>query len=349
VSVEPIGATEPDARGSDPGQASAARRARMGAASGPARLANVAALDLTIAAALWGGLYVVSAATFAAIPPVTLSVLRLAVGVATLSIAFRGDLGFGQTSTPRVLGAGLIVAVTMTLQFVGTSLTGAAEGALLTTTTPAFVLLFGAALDRQRVAIGAWVGVAFALAGVAAIASRDRAFGGLAGPVIAGVPAPLVGDVLLVGAAAAWALFSHVGKPLVASVGAFRAILQASVVGIVLLVPLVPVELSATPLAPPSAPSILAVLYLGVFATALAWSLWYRGFADARASVSAAAFFAQPVVGATLGVILLGERLDGTFLAGALAIGVGVLAIVGGASRLRRSVGRVALPGTKTG
>ena len=50
-------------------------------------------LDLLAAAALWGGMYVVSAGTFDAIPPLTLGVLRLVIGVAVLVAVFRGRLG----------------------------------------------------------------------------------------------------------------------------------------------------------------------------------------------------------------------------------------------------------------
>jgi drug/metabolite transporter (DMT)-like permease len=320
VTAEPLGAVEPASIAAAEGDAG----------PGVERSPRAAALDLSIAAGLWGGLYVVSAATFDAIPPITLNVLRLVVGVAVLAVVFRGDLGIGRASGRRVLAAGVIVAVTMALQFVGTSLTGAAEGALLTTTTPAFVLLLGVALERQRVGRVAWFGVAIALVGVAAIAARGRGFGGFGGPEILGVPASLAGDLLLVGAAATWALFSHAGKPLVAQVGAFRAILQASSVGILLLLPFVPLELSRTPIANVTLPTVLAVLYLGVMATSVAWSLWYRGYAATPATVSAAAFFAQPVVGAVLGVALLGERLDALFLFGAGAIVAGVLAIVVG-------------------
>jgi len=42
------------------------------------------AASLAAAAALWGGLYVISAATFEAIPPATLTLIRLALGVAVL-------------------------------------------------------------------------------------------------------------------------------------------------------------------------------------------------------------------------------------------------------------------------
>ena len=287
------------------------------------------------AAALWGGMYVVSAATFDAIPPLTLAILRILVGSGVLLLAFRGRIGIGQAPARRVLAAGAIVALTMVLQFVGTDLAGAAEGALLTTTTPAFVLLFGVALEGQRVRRVAWLGVAVALAGVAVLAARNGSFGAAGGPSIAGVPAPLVGDALLVGSAATWALFSSVGRPLVEAVGAFRAILQASLVAAVLLLPFAPLELAGRDLPPVDAAGIGAVLYLGIGSTALAWSLWYRGYARTPATVSAAAFFAQPVIGAALGAVLLQESLGPAFLVGAVLVGAGVLAIVAGGRRAR--------------
>lgn len=286
-------------------------------------------------------MYVVSAGTFDRVPPLTLGLLRLLVGIAVLFVAFRGRVGFGQAPLGRVVAAGAIVALTMALQFVGTSLTGGAEGALLTTTTPAFVLIFGVLLEKQRVGRLAWLGVAIALAGVAVLAFRGAV---VVGPVdetllaiyaarIGPFDARFVGDLLLVGSAATWALFSSVGRPLVERVGAFRAILQASCVAIVLVAPFSAVELAGRELPPLEPRTVLAVLYLGVMATAVAWSLWYRGYTSAPSTVSAAAFFAQPVVGAALGVAILGEALGSAFLAGAALIGAGVLAIAFGGRR----------------
>jgi len=293
-----------------------------------------AIFDLLAAAALWGGMYAVSAGTFDAIPPLTLGVLRLLIGVVVLAVAFYGRLGLAALPRRRV------VAATIVMQFVGTSLTGGAEGALLTTTTPVFVLVFGVLLEGERVRRVAWAGCVVALAGVAVLAARSGGFGGAAGPDVAlpwgvDVPRALMGDLLLVASAASWALFSSVGRPLVAAVGAFRAILGASAVAVVLLLPFVPLELAGRSLPPISPLTVAAVLYLGIGATAIAWSLWYRGYAAAPPAVSAAAFFAQPVVGATLGVLMLGEVLGPAFFGGAALIAAGVLGIAA-ATRERR-------------
>src|SRR5439155_5436684 len=213
-----------------------------------------------------------------------------------------------------------ILAVTLILQSGGTALTGAAEGALLTTTTPAFVLLFAALLERSTARPLAWAGVLVGLGGVAVLAARNVPFAGA-------TPAAFLGDVMLVGSAATWALFSSVGRPLVAAVGAFRAIFGASLVAIVVLAPLVPLELAGRTLPAPDGTTVLAVAYLGLMATALAWSLWYRGYAAAPPTLTAALFFAQPIVGATLGVLVLSETLGPAFVLGAVLIGAGVLTI----------------------
>ena len=113
-----------------------------------------------------------------------------------------------------------------------------------------------------------------------------------------------------------------------ARVGAFRAIVQASLVGLVILLPLVPIELARSPIGSVDATTILAVLYLGIGATSIGWSLWYRGYASTPATIAAAAFFTQPLVGAALGVGFLGETIDAAFLAGASLIVAGVLVIV---------------------
>jgi drug/metabolite transporter (DMT)-like permease len=300
------------------------------------RASRNATLSLVVAAALWGGMYVVSAGTFDRVPPVTLCVLRLVVGLGVLLVAFRGRIGWGQAPRRRVVAAGAVVALTMVLQFQGTSLTGAAEGAILTTTTPAFVLLFGGLLEGERIRRVAWIGVLVALAGVVVLAlgSVGAGVGAEAALTTGGADDPLVatasrlaGDLMLVGAAATWALFSSIGRPLVAAVGAFRAIMQATAVALLLLLPIVPLELAGQTLPPLEPATIGAVLYLGIGSTAIGWSLWYRGYAAAPPAVSAAAFFAQPVVGATLGVLVLGELLGPAFLVGSALIAAGVVGI----------------------
>src|SRR5690242_14789016 len=62
------------------------------AASAPrqrARIGGVVGLAPLLAACLWGGMYVASRASFDAIPPITLGLLRVCIGGLTLWLALR--------------------------------------------------------------------------------------------------------------------------------------------------------------------------------------------------------------------------------------------------------------------
>jgi drug/metabolite transporter (DMT)-like permease len=288
------------------------------------------ALDLSAAAALWGGLYVISAATFEAIPPATLTLIRLALGVAVLLIyaRLRGvSLGWSEVPHRAAWTAALVAATSMLLQFGGTALTSGVEGSVVTMATPIFVLLFGRLLDGVAIPPRAWGGISLAVAGVLLLSLRGTA------ALNVSEPSRLLGMLALVGAGATWALYSSLGRPLVAAIGASRAIGLTAALALVFIAPvaLVEVIVGGVNLSAATTPAALAaVAYLAVGATAIGWSLWYRGYAAAPPRVAAAALFLQPLVAALLGVGLLGEAADQGLVAGALLLLGGVALIARG-------------------
>ncbi len=285
-------------------------------------------VDLAVAASLWGGLYVISAATFEAIPPATLTLIRLALGVAVLLFyaRVRGDsTGWSEVPHRAAWIAALVAATSMLLQFGGTALTSGVEGSVVTMATPIFVLLFGRALDGVAIPPRAWGGIALATVGVLLLALRGSA------EFSATDPSRILGMLALIGAGASWALYSSLGRPLVAAIGASRAIGLTAALALVFIAPVALIEaiVGGFDLAAATTPAALgAIAYLAVGATAIGWSLWYRGYAAAPPRVAAAALFLQPLVAALLGVGLLGEAADAGLVAGALLLlgGVGLIA-----------------------
>ena len=293
-------------------------------------VSRAATADLAIAAALWGGMYVVSAETFAAIPPATLGLLRLAIGVAalaTFAALRRESLGWAKAPKGAVLRAGVAVAASILLQFAGTALTSAVEGSVVTMATPVFVLIFGRLLEGIRVPRQAWLGIALAAVGVAVLAMRSSSAEGLVADASA---RRLLGIAMLIGGGAAWALFSSLGRPIVAAVGARNAVTLSAGLAIPMMLPFVVAELAVGGIdlaAATTSSTLLAVLYLGVGATSIGWSSWYRGYAAAPPRLAAGVLFLQPLVAAALGVGLLHEALDGGLALGALFLLGGVALI----------------------
>jgi len=69
---------------------------------------------------------------------------------------------------------------------------------------------------------------------------------------------------------------------------------------------------------------VAGVLYLGIISTALAAFLWNKAFELLDAGIASFTYFAQPIVGAILGVALLDENLSASLIIGGVLIGLGL-------------------------
>lgn len=265
-----------------------------------------------LAAAIWGGMYVVSKAVLAFIPPFALLSLRLLLGAAALGLLLWRRGRWPQMQPTQWLSMLLIGALgyglSLGMQFAGTQLSTAANGAVVTAATPAFVYLFAFLILGERVGPRRLGALLLATLGVLLVIDPGSAR--LDGALWRG-------NLILVGAALTWALYSVLVRRGAGQVGALRFTFVALFGGLPLALPLGAWELSHTALGPLSPALLLGVLYLGLVSTALAAYLWNYAFEHLDARTAALTFFAQPLVGAALGALLLGESLSTAFLLGA--------------------------------
>ncbi|WP_049969677.1 DMT family transporter [Haladaptatus cibarius] len=293
-------------------------------------MSRAGALAPLTAAALWGGMYVVSKWGFEVIPPVTLAFLRVALGGLTLFVVVRLTIPTRKFSWDDWKRFGILggwVALTLVTQFVGTDLTTASQGSLLTVLTPVFTVLLGVSVLGESFSARKGAGMVLAVVGTVVVLTGQYDFSTIG-------DGNLLGVLALFAASFGWAGYTVWGKPLVRTYSALETATYSTLVSIPLVGVLVPLELAtASPSfdASLTLPIVAAVLYLGVFSTAAAWFLWYRGLEELDAGVVAVFFFAQPVVGAVLSALFLSESLAPSFLAGGavMALGVWVVSTAG--------------------
>ena len=272
------------------------------------------------AAAIWGGMYVVSKVVLDVIPPFTLLVIRLVLGFLALAlvILLRGGFSISKRQFWEFIGVGIVgYGVSLGFQFVGTKLSTAANGSLVTSATPALVLPFAFFLLNEPVTRRRLIAILVASLGVLAVID----------PRSAQLSSSLfLGNLSLLGAAITWALYSV----LVRKVSANTDVLQASAImllgGLPLTIPLSAWEISTQGIVGTITPGIVGgILFLGVISTAIAMYLWNYAFARLPAGVASLTFFAQPVVGTLLGWFFLSEKITPLFVLGGVLIGVGIV------------------------
>jgi drug/metabolite transporter (DMT)-like permease len=281
---------------------------------------------LASAAALWGLMYVISRVALQTVPALPLVLMRVVISLVCLA-PFAVRARFWRVTRGQLVWLALIgltgYTCSLSLQFIGTALTSASLGALITSAAPAFIVLF-AALGGERPTARAMLALTLALAGAALIAGGDVPEGG-----------SLVGILALLGAAVSWALYTVLGRRLARELPLLTTLYWGLLIGGLAVIPLAaPTWPSRDQLRHYSPTLWLEILYLGLIAMALAFFLWNYGFAHLPSDVGAVFGLFQPLVGVALGVALLGERLTTVGLVGALGIVVGAaLAGVGGAGK----------------
>jgi drug/metabolite transporter (DMT)-like permease len=271
------------------------------------------------AAAIWGGMYVVSKVVLEIIPPFSLVTLRLILGVISLAIVLwlRGLPKISRRQIVEVLGVGFVgYGISLSLQFLGTKLSTAANGSLVTSATPAFVLLFAWILLREQITLQRLIALFLATLGVIAVIDPRSAQLN---------PDLFLGNLLLIGAAVTWALYSVLVRKVTQNTDVLLFSLIAFIGGLPVTIPASAWELSTVRVGEISLGVVAGVLFLGVISTALAMVLWNTAFAYVDANLASLTFFAQPVVGTLLGWLFLKERITPLFLLGGLLIGIGLV------------------------
>lgn len=270
------------------------------------------------AASIWGGMYVVSKVVLEFIPPFSLVSLRLILGVLTLALVLwmRGFPKISRRQFFQVLGVGLIgYGVSLSLQFLGTKLSTAANGSLVTSATPAFVLLFAWMLLNERITPLRLIALFLATLGVVAVIDPRSAQLN---------PELFLGNLSLIGAAVTWALYSVLVRKTTQNLDVIPFSLIAFLGGLPITMPAGAWELETVGVGEIGLGVVGGVLFLGIISTALAMVLWNNAFALVDASLASLTFFAQPVVGTLLGWLFLGEQITPLFLLGGLLIGLGL-------------------------
>lgn len=279
-------------------------------------------LTLVLPPLFWAGNFIVGRSVRDTVPPMALVFDRWILAlVCLLPFAwrpFRRELPLYWRHRWHLVGVSVTgVAAFNALVYIGLQSTSAANGLLLNSFIPLLIAAIGALLYRQKLLPAQWLGILISFGGVLVIVAHGS-WQTLATMQIAR------GDGFVFVATICWAFYTLWLKEIPAEIDRRGLMLAQILIALPLLLPFLIFEQHSGHHVIWNAQAMLAIGYIGVFPSVLAFMLY--GAAVARVGAARAGLFIHliPVFGALLSVALLGEPIHAWQIAGMLVIFTGV-------------------------
>lgn len=271
----------------------------------------------------WAGNFIVGRAMRDTVPPMALSFYRWLIALVCLLPfawpAFKRDIRHYWRVRWTLLGVSLTgVAAFNVLVYIGLQSTSAANGMLLNSFIPLLIAALGALLYHERLTLGQWAGMLLSLCGVAIIVSHGS-WQALVSLSVAR------GDLIVFIATVCWAFYTLWLRQIPAAIDRRGLMLAQILIGLVALLPLYVWEWQQGFVAAWNMHSLLAVGYVGIFPSVVAFMLYGAGVMRVGAARAGLFIHLIPLFGALLSVVVLREALHLYQLVGMLAILSGVV------------------------
>ncbi len=262
---------------------------------------------------LWGTTFHTARYAMQSFSPVSLAASRFLIGAVFLLLvnARRSDLALlrNRRFVKHVVFLGIVGVVGYNLLiYEGISRLNPARAALIAAANPGITALLLRVWKKEALPLSSLIGICLAFTGVALVVLKPD-MGWSVG----------VGELCIMGAATAWSLYSIAGRDVMRTYEQRAVTLYSVVVGSLLLPLFVDdwqeLDIATGPL--------LAVVYMAIFATGLAYVWWARAV-QSLGPASAAVFMNLVPVTALVIEVLLGGSIEPRQLLGGLLVMVGV-------------------------
>jgi drug/metabolite transporter (DMT)-like permease len=277
---------------------------------------------LVLTPLFWSGNFIVGRAVHASVPPIALSFWRwfgaliLVIGVAVPHLRRDGPVLVRHWRMMLVLSA-LGIAAFNTFVYLGLQTTTAINALLLQSAMPMVILASSFALFGERATPAQLVALLLSVAGVVTIVTHGE-------PLALSELRFNGGDAWVLAAVVAYAIYSALlrRRP---QVHALSFLAGTFLVGTAILLPFYLGEIASGRTAPLEPATFLAIAYVAVFPSLLAYLFYNRGVELIGANRAGQFAHLMPAFGSVLAVIFLGEEFRLFHAIGIALIALGIV------------------------
>ena len=283
-----------------------------------ARDRRLAELGVAATVLIWSANFVVVKAAVEALGPLAFTAMRFAVATIVLFVLVR--LRGAERPPWRValvlVGLGMLgFGAYQVVWSIGLTMITAGDSALLIAASPVLVVLLAGFVGLDRLTPPKVAGALVAFGGVAVVVGAGQ---GLS------LGTSLVGDLLTLGAAVCWAVYTVAGTGMLRRVDPLQATAWAVLGGTLVLVPLGAWEVATAGLPSITPAAVVGILYSGSLAAGIANVFVFNAIRYVGPSRVTVTQFLVPAGAVLLGAVFLAEPVGPAQVVGGAVIVLGV-------------------------
>lgn len=279
-------------------------------------------VSLVVTTLFWGGTFIAGRTLAGSVPPVNSAFLRFAT--ATLFLVFLARLIDGKITIPPRKEWFSLLLLGMTgvfsyniLFFTGLQHIQAGRASLIIALNPLAITLTAGIFLGERLSFKQCIGILVSLIGALFVISNGHPSALISGGFG-------IGEAAILGCVASWTAYSVIGRSVLRSISPLTAVFYSSLIGTLLLFPLVLINNSLNEILFYSIYDWTSLIFLGLFGTAIGFSLYYQAIKKIGAARCSVFINLVPLFSILLSWLILKESIKLPVLTGGLILLAGV-------------------------
>jgi len=279
-------------------------------------------LLILLAVIFWGTSFVATKTLLLEIKPVTIIILRLIIASALLAfiaISTKRNFSLNIKSHGWILILALIAVFHLWIQVTGLQYTTASNTGWIIGTAPIFMAIMGLIFYKEKITLIALSGILLAVTGLLILFGK--------GDITNIGFMENRGDLLVLGSAFTWGVYSTVNKKISLSYSPLMTILYLFLMMAIIIIPFNLNSETIASVVHLSPIGWLMVLFLGLFCSGVAYVIWAQALRDMESAKVGAFLYLEPLITVAAAGFFLKEEITMLMIFSGLLNTIGVFLV----------------------